>query len=177
MTNFVAGLAPKALSASRYWRAIVFWSTPLAARKMRSRASLKPSARRIAACRSPSALRISACFWPSATLIAAWRWPSDSVMTARRVRSAESWRFIASWTSRGGVISRISTVVTLPPQRSVTSSSLARRISLICSRRERTSSRRMSPTTARSVVVAMPVSAPVKLPTFTRLLSGSTIFQ
>jgi len=40
-------------------------------------------------------------------------------------------RFIASWTSRGGVISRISTVVTLPPQRSVTSSSLTRRTSLI----------------------------------------------
>src|SRR6185436_16966816 len=25
MTNFVAGLAPSALRASRYWRAIVFW--------------------------------------------------------------------------------------------------------------------------------------------------------
>jgi len=52
-------------------------------------------------------LRISDCFWPSATLIAACRLPSDSVITARRVRSADSWRFIASWTSRGGVISRI----------------------------------------------------------------------
>ena len=61
-------------------------------------------------------------------------------MTARRVRSAESCRFIASWTSRGGVISRISTVVTLPPQRSVTSSSLTRRTSLICSRFDSTSS-------------------------------------
>ena len=49
----------------------------------------------------------------------ACRVPSDSVITARRLRSAESIRFIASWTSRGGMISRISTVVTLPPQRSV----------------------------------------------------------
>ena len=111
--------APSALSASRYCSAIVFSSTPEAAPKIRVSASLKPSARRIAACRSPSALRISACFWPSATLMAACRLPSDSVTTARRVRSAVSCRFIASWTSRGGVISRISTVVTLPPQRSV----------------------------------------------------------
>ena len=173
MTNFVAGLAPSALSASRYWSAIVFSSMPRAAPKIRVSASLKPSARRIAACRSPSALRISDCFWPSATLIAACRVPSDSVMTARRVRSAESCRFIASWTSRGGVISRISTVVTLPPQRSVTSSSLTRRTSLICSRFESTSSRRMSPMTARSVVVATPWRAPGKFATLTTLLSGS----
>ena len=98
-------------------------------------------------------------------------------MTARRVRSAESCRFIASWTSRGGVISRISTVVTLPPQRSVTSSSLTRRTSLICSRFESTSSRRMSPMTARRVVVATPWSAPGKLATLTTLLSGSAIRQ
>jgi hypothetical protein len=110
-------------------------------------------------------------------LIAACRLPSDSVITARRVRSAESCRFIASWTSRGGVISRISTVVTLPPQRSVTSSSLTRRTSLICSRFESTSSRRMSPMTARSVVVATPWSAPAKLVTLTTLLSGSLIRQ
>src|SRR5206468_12638014 len=31
ITNFVAGLAPNALSASRYWSAIVFWSIPDAA--------------------------------------------------------------------------------------------------------------------------------------------------
>ena len=92
----------------------------------------------------------------------ACRVPSDSVITARRLRSAESIRFIASWTSRGGMISRISTVVTLPPQRSVCSSSLARRTSLICSRLDSTSSSRMSPMTARRVVVAMPCSAPAK---------------
>ena len=123
---------------------------------MRVSASLKPSARRIAAWRSPSALRISDCFWPSATLIADCRAPSDSVMTARRVRSAESCRFIESWTSRGGVISRISTRVILPPQLSVISSSFVRRTSLIWSRFESTSSSRMSPTTARRVVVARP---------------------
>ena len=70
MTNFVDGLAPSALSASRYCSAIVFSSTPDAASKIRVRAWLKPSARRIAAWRSPSALRISDCFWPSALLIA-----------------------------------------------------------------------------------------------------------
>ena len=177
MTYFVDGLEPSALSASRYCRAIVFWSTPDAAWKILVRAWLKPSARRIAAWRSPSARRISDCFWPSATLIAAWRVPSDSVITARRVRSAESWRFIASWTSRGGVISRISTVVTLPPQRSVTSSSFTRRTSLICSRLERTSPSPLSPLTARRVVVATPCSAPGKFTTLTTLLSGSLIRQ
>jgi hypothetical protein len=62
MTYLVDGLVPIVLSASMYWRAIVFWSMPLAALKIRSRASLKPSARRMAACRSPSAFRISDCF-------------------------------------------------------------------------------------------------------------------
>ena len=66
---------------------------------------------------------------------------------------------MASWTSRGGVSSRISTVVTFTPHRWVTSSSFVRRTSLICSRLASTSSRRMSPITARSVVVAMPVTA------------------
>ena len=75
ITYFVDGLAPICLSASRYCSVIVFWSTPVAALKMRVSASLKPSARRIAACRSPSALRISDCFWPSATLIADCRAP------------------------------------------------------------------------------------------------------
>src|SRR5438309_1043270 len=82
---------------------------------------------------------IAACFFPSA-----------SVTSARRLRSADIWRVIASWTSLGGVISRISTVVTLTPHRSVTSSSLARRTWLIWSRLARTSSRMMSPITARS---------------------------
>src|SRR3989304_4355869 len=47
------------------------------------------------------------------------------------------------------MISRISTFVTLTPQRSVTSSSFARRSWLISSRLASTSSRGMSPTTAR----------------------------
>ena len=177
ITYFVDGLAPICFSASRYCRVIVFWSTPVAALKMRVSASLKPSARRIAAWRSPSALRISDCFWPSATLIADCRAPSDSVMTARRVRSAESIRFIDSRMSRGGVISRISTRVILPPQFSVISSSFVRNTSLIWSRFESTSSRRKSPTTARRFVVATPASAPTKSWTFTTLLSGSTIRQ
>ena len=108
--------------------------------KMRSSAWLKPSASRMADCRLPSARRIADCFSPSATLMFDWRAPSDSVMTARRLRSAESIRFMASWTSRGGMISRISTMVTLPPQRSVCSSSLVRSTSLICSRLDSTSS-------------------------------------
>ena len=109
--------------------------------------------------RSPSARRMADCFSPSATLILDCRSPSDSVMTARRVRSAVSIRFIESCTPGGGMSSRISTVVTLPPQRSVCSSSRARRTSLIWSRLESTSSRFMSPMTARRVVVAMPRSA------------------
>ena len=52
--------------------------------------------------RLPSARRMAACFSPSATLMFDWRAPSDSVITARRLRSAESIRFMASWTSRGG---------------------------------------------------------------------------
>src|SRR5262249_25701378 len=53
MTNLVDGLAPSALSASRYCSAIVFWSMSFAAPKIRLSAWLKPSARRIAAWRSP----------------------------------------------------------------------------------------------------------------------------
>ena len=73
---------------------------------------------------------------------------------ARRLRSALIWRFIASWMSRGGTISRISTLVIFTPQRSVTSSSFARRMWLISSRLASTSSSGMSPMTARSVVAA-----------------------
>src|SRR5437667_175268 len=102
----------------------------------------------MAPCFDPSATRIADCFLPSASRIA-----------ARRFRSADIWRFIASWISRGGMISRISTVVTFTPQRCVTSSSFARSTSLICSRLARTSSRGMSPITARKVVVAMPWTA------------------
>src|SRR5438034_7891939 len=63
-------------------------------------ARANPSARRIAACRAPSASRIAACFAPSATRIADALFPSASVTEARRVRSAVSCRFMASWTSR-----------------------------------------------------------------------------
>ena len=74
---------------------------------------------------------------------------------ARRMRSADICRFIASWMSLGGTISLISTLVTLTPQRSVTSSSFVRRTRLMSSLLARTSSSGMSPITARSVVVAI----------------------
>ena len=63
------------------------------------------------------------------------------------------------------MISRISTLVTFTPQRSVTSSSFARSSSFICSRLASTSSSAMSPTTERSVVAAMFCAAPAKFPT------------
>ncbi len=73
--------------------------------------------------------------------------------------SAGSWRPGCPW---AGTISRISTLVTFTPQRSVTSSSFVRRIRLMSSRFARTSSSGMSPITARSVVVAIPWLAPAK---------------
>src|SRR5207253_3403205 len=73
----------------------------------------------------------------------------------------------------GGRISRISTFVTFTPQRVVTSSSFVRRIALISSRFDSTSSRMMSPTTARSVVVAIPMAAPSKL--FTRITESAAL--
>ena len=121
--------------------------------------------------------QMAAVFWPSATVTAASRVPSASVTTARRVRSALIWRVIASRISRGGTISRISTAVTLTPQRSVTSSSLARSTWLMCSRCANTSSSAMSPITARSVVVAMPSAACRKLLTSSTLFTGSTTCQ
>ncbi len=157
--NFDAGLAPSALRVSRYWSVIVFSSTSLAASKMRVSASPKPWARRIAACLSPSARRIAACFSPSATVMFACLVPSASSTTARRTRSADIWRLIASWISRGGVSSRISTFVTLIPQRVVSWSRRVRMSSLIRSRCESTSSSGMSPITARRVVVASPITA------------------
>ena len=72
------------------------------------------------------------------------------------------------------MISRISTLVTLTPQRSVTSSSLTRRISFIASRLASTSSSDMSPTTERSVVAAMFWAAPAKLPTSITDIAAST---
>ena len=72
------------------------------------------------------------------------------------------------------MISRISTFVTFTPHRSVTSSSFARRIWLISSRLASTSSRGMSPITARSVVEASAWAAPAKFPTCTTLIAGST---
>ena len=119
-------------------------------------ASAKPSARRMAACRAPSASRIAACFAPSATRMAEAFLPSASVTDARRVRSAVSCRFMASCTSRGGVSSLISTLVTFTPHRWVISSSFTLSDSLISSRLARTSSSGMLPITARRVVCAMP---------------------
>jgi hypothetical protein len=78
--------------------------------------------------------------------------------------------------SRGGVISRISTVVTFTPHRWVTSSSFTRRTSLICSRLASTSSSGMSPMTARSVVVAMPWTAARKFCTFSTASAAWTTF-
>ncbi len=112
--------------------------------------------------------------FPSATVMAAARWPSASVTTARRCRSADICRVIASWTAGGGMISRISTFVTFTPHRSVVSSSFTRRISFICSRLARTSSRAMSPTTERRVVAAMFCAAPAKFPTSSTEACAST---
>ena len=71
------------------------------------------------------------------------------------------------------MISRISTLVTFTPQRSVTSSSFTRSTVLISSRLASTSSSEMSPTTARSVVAAMLVAAPAKFDTCTTDVAGS----
>ena len=116
----------------------------------------------MAAWRSPSAERIAACFWPSATVMADCFEPSASVTTARRVRSADIWRVMASRTGAGGTISRTSTLPTFTPQRSVTSSSFTWRTWFIWSRLDRISSSDMSPTTLRSVVAAMFWAAPAK---------------
>jgi hypothetical protein len=93
------------------------------------------------------------------------------------LRSADICRVIASSTSRGGWISRISTAVTFTPQRSVTSSSFTRRAWLMYSRLASTSSSRMSPITARNVVVAIPTAAETKSRTCTTLWIGSTTRQ
>src|SRR6266540_5545647 len=162
-TNFVEGDDPICFNASRYCKLMVFASTPLATSKILPRARENPSARRMAACRSPSADRMAACFCPSA-----------SVTTARRVRSADIWRVIASCTVGGGMISRTSTLVTFTPHRSVTSSSLTWRIWFISSRLDRTSSRVMSPTTLRSVVAAILSAAPAKFCTWRTDIEAST---
>ena len=56
--NFVELLAPSCFRVSKYWRLSVlesmFWATPW----ILSRALLKPSARRMAACWSPYAVRM-----------------------------------------------------------------------------------------------------------------------
>ena len=106
--------------------------------------------------------------------MAAARSPSASTTSARRVRSADIWRVMASCTAGGGIISRISTLVTFTPQRSVISSSLTRRTSLISSRLASTSSSMMSPITERSMVADMFCAAPAKFCTWTTLAMGST---
>src|SRR5437867_4498758 len=121
----------------------------------------------------PPPRRPAACFPPSAIVPGAFSPPSASMPTPRRLRSADIWRIIASVTFLGGRISRISTFVTLTPQRVVTSSSFVRKIALISSRFDSTSSRMMSPTTARSVVVAIPIAAPSKL--FTRITESAAL--
>src|SRR5213592_4187503 len=123
--------------------------------------------------RSRRAVVIEADGRKTATVTVAVFLPSASMTTARRLRSADIWRIMASVTFLGGRISRISTFVTLTPQRVVTSSSFVRRIALISSRFERTSSRMMSPMTARRVVVAMPIAAPSKL--FTRMTESAAL--
>jgi hypothetical protein len=174
ITNFVDADDPITFSASRYCKLMVFASTVWAISKILDSARAKPSARRMAACRSPSAFRMADCLFPSATVMAACLVPSASVTTARRVRSADIWRVMASCTMGGGMISRISTFVTFTPHRSVTSSSLARRISFMVSRFASTSSRVMSPTTERSVVAAMFCAAPSKFCTDTTDAAAST---
>src|SRR5437773_5930959 len=89
---------------------------------------------------APSARRIADCLSPSATVTVAVFLPSASMTTARRLRSADIWRIMASVTFLGGRISRISTFVTLTPHRVVTSSSFVRRTALVSSRFESTSS-------------------------------------
>ena len=112
-------------------------------------------------------------FSPSATSMDASLLPSASVTVALLVLSADIWRTIASWTSWGGLISLISTFVTLIPHLSVTSSSFVLRTWLICSLLARSSSSGMSPTTALRVVVAMPIEAPSKFWTWTMLWVAS----
>jgi len=87
----------------------------------------KPSALRIAACRSPSAFRMRPgdhpplSGWPPVSRVGdrdrRGLVPSASVTVARRLRSADIWRPIASRISLGGVISRIPRVVIFTPQR------------------------------------------------------------
>jgi len=89
-------------------------------------------------------------------LISDWRFPSDSVMTARRVRSAESWRFIASWdvARRGDLADLDRGHFAAPALGDLVELDAQDLVDLLS--RERTSSSRMSPMTARNVVVATP---------------------
>src|SRR2546429_8913601 len=101
-TYFVAGPAPRAFKASRYWRLIVLMSTVWATSKILPKASENPSARRIAAWRSPPAFRIADCFSPSAMVMAACFIPAASVTSALRPRPADICGVIASKTALGG---------------------------------------------------------------------------
>ena len=92
---------------------------------------------------------------------------------ARRDRSADIWRVMASSTAGGGFISRTSTLATFTPQRSVTSSRRMRKALFMSSRLDRTSSRLMSPTTERKVVEAMLMAAPLKSWTDKTEVNGS----
>ena len=108
-TTFDEGDAPIAFRVSRYWRLIVLMSAVAACSLIVRSARANPSARRIAACRSPSAvedrrLLVALGVEDRGRLVAlrdgdrAAFWPSASVTTARRERSADIWRVMASWT-------------------------------------------------------------------------------
>ena len=131
-------------------------------RELASSASARPSAASIAACRSPSARRIADCFSPSATRIAASRLPSDSVTVARRFRSAESWRFIASWTfsRRQDVADLDGRDLDAPALGDLVELLAQQVVDLVAVRQHVVEGR--SPITARSVVVAIPCAAPAK---------------
>ena len=128
----------------------------------------------MADCLSPSARRTVDFLSPSATRIADSLFPSASRTIALLDLSADICFTIASCTSAGGLISLISTFVTLMPHLSVTSSSFVRRTLLICSLFASSSSSGISPTTALRVVVAIPIDAPVKFWTCTILCVAST---
>ena len=106
----------------------------------------------MAACFSPSARRISDCLWPSAFRISAWRTPSASSTSARLLRSAFIWAFIAAVKSAGGWTSFISIRVTFTPQGFVASSTIARSFTLIISRWLSISSSSIEPKTVRILV-------------------------
>ena len=119
----------------------------------RNAASFLASAARMADCLSASAARMTACFSPSAFKISDWRIPSASSTLARLSRSAFICRAIELIRSAGGVMSLISTRVTLTPQGMVASSTTASSLWLMASRWDSSSSISMLPITVRMLVM------------------------